>query len=169
MKMQDFSKYLPPNTKFALVSGDGLGRIFQGSAGNDVLLGRGGDDALIGDSISTPAAAGLRDILVGGSGNDKFYFLTTPSPDNIDVVMDFGRGEDRIVLGGAVALPITGLTWNEDMLALARRPLDADDFVIYRQKTGALFVDPDGNGVAPTVQVAILANRPDIDHTDFAF
>ena len=41
-----------------------------------------------------------------------------------------------------------------------------DDFVIYRKKTGALFLDTDGSGPEAMHKIAILANKVKIDAGD---
>jgi len=44
---------------------------------------------------------------------------------------------------------------------------DADDRILYKQKTGELFYDADGSGRKEAVLVAVLDNHAALDHTDF--
>ena len=167
--MDEILKWLPKGASFSGQRGSNLTDILQGFYDHDVLFGGGGDDALIGDHASNPAL-GLRDILIGGRGSDQFYFASTPNPDNVDVIIDFKPGTDAITFDrDAFYLPGIAPDGHVqgDQFRYGRSPADEDDYVMYRKKSGALFVDPDGTGAAPTVQAAILANKAKIDADDF--
>jgi len=44
---------------------------------------------------------------------------------------------------------------------------DADDYLIYRSGTGALFYDADGNGAGAAVQIAVLGSGLALTVADF--
>ncbi|MFM2062782.1 MAG: hypothetical protein RLZZ507_2452 [Cyanobacteriota bacterium] len=67
--------------------------VIQGLAGNDTLSGLGGNDQLFGGLGS--------DSLIGGAGNDTFvfeYFNDFTLAQDLDIVTDFVRGQDKIDL-----------------------------------------------------------------------
>jgi Ca2+-binding RTX toxin-like protein len=117
--------------------------VLSGGDGNDILVGGFGNDTLI-----------------GGSGSDKFTF-NSPT-DGIDTISDFNAGEgDQILVsvsgfGGGLAvgnLPSSQFT-------LGSSAANAGDRFIYNSSTGALFFDPDGNGLQGQVQLAVLSSNP---------
>ncbi len=76
----------------------------MGMGGDDVLVGRGGTDTLDGGDGADRLTGGRgRDVLIGGSGADRFVFAEGDSRRGVsrDVIKDFARGEDRILLDGA--------------------------------------------------------------------
>ena len=82
-----------------LIIGSGANERLDGGDGNDILDGMGGADLLIG-------GAGA-DTLTGGEGEDSFILyqgVRAAGMDQLDVVTDFTKGEDKIHiddLGGA--------------------------------------------------------------------
>jgi len=82
------------------IAGNDKANMIFGGDGNDVLIGRGGDDELADDEICTfgcllaeaaaiPSSPSGRDVLRGGSGDDRFDMK-----GGADVVSG-GRGHDR--------------------------------------------------------------------------
>lgn len=165
--MRDVFDWLPPHTPATIRYGTGLSEPMAGGDGRDILFGKAGNDLLIG--------GGARDILVGGAGSDQFYFDALPlSRHDADVIIGFKPGVDAIVLDFAF-LPIdpdkpnygsTPDRLDPDSFTYGKGPKDADDFVIYRKKTGALFIDTDGTGPEAMHKIAILANKAKIDAGD---
>ena len=73
--------------------------ILSGGAGDDVLNGGSGNDVLTG-------GAGF-DSHTGRSGIDTFVFSLNSTPDIVDpieIILDFTTGEDKIDVGGGLAL-----------------------------------------------------------------
>jgi Tol biopolymer transport system component/Ca2+-binding RTX toxin-like protein len=124
----------------------------DGGGGRDILIGGNGGDILVGD----PSSARL----IGGSGANQFTF-NSPT-DGIDTISDFKVGEgDQIMIsasgfGGGLAvgnLPSSQFT-------IGSSATNASDRFIYNSSTGALFFDPDGNGLQGQVQLAVLSSNP---------
>ena len=91
-------KFIGANTD-QLIIGLGVNERLDGGEGDDILDGRGGSDLLIG-------GAGA-DTLTGGEGEDWFTLyqgVRAAGVDQLDIVTDFTKGEDKIHiddLGGA--------------------------------------------------------------------
>jgi len=78
-----------------LWGGNGRDKL-KGGAGTDDLAGGGGRDDLAGGKGRDELTGGSgRDKLVGGRGADKFVFF---GKDGRDVVKDFERGSDQVVI-----------------------------------------------------------------------
>ncbi len=77
-----------------LLSGDGGHDWLHGGDGNDTIHGGSGDDKIHGN-------AGV-DMLTGGAGADRFIFKlqSDSTSGQLDRIMDFKPGEDRIDLSG---------------------------------------------------------------------
>lgn len=80
----------------------------RGGGGNDLILGEDGNDMLFGDAGPDALIGGLgRDIMTGGDGRDRFIFNdiveTGETAATRDIVRDFVKGEDLIVLTGVDA------------------------------------------------------------------
>lgn len=171
-KMKDILEWLPPQTPATIRKGSALSEPMAGGEGRDILFGKSGADLLIGDPDDT--VGGLRDILVGGRGPDTFYFQSIPEHGrDADVILDLKPGKDAIFLDFDFLPGTNGKGYgykpehlDKDSLTYGKQAKDADDFVIYRKKTGALLIDTDGNGPDAAHKIAILANKAKIDATD---
>ena len=77
----------------------GAGRdLLHGERGRDTLEGGAGGDRLFGGAGADELDGGRgRDVLVGGAGADTFRFAPGGGRD---VIRDFGRGDDTLVLTG---------------------------------------------------------------------
>jgi Ca2+-binding RTX toxin-like protein len=72
--------------------------VLQGGAAIDILFGYSGNDRIVGgEGQDIIAGNDGNDKLTGGAGADAFMFKGTT---NTDVITDFGRGGDRLVLIG---------------------------------------------------------------------
>ncbi len=84
-----------------LMFGNGGSDQLCGSEGNDSLYGPKGDDYLIG---------GLgNDILSGGMGRDRFVLTAGSGPD---LITDFTKGEDLLVLASGLTFAQLSITQN---------------------------------------------------------
>jgi Ca2+-binding RTX toxin-like protein len=117
-----------------------------GSSGNDRIEGKGGNDMIWGKSGN--------DILVGSSGKDSFTFDTKLGPNNIDVILKFSVKDDTIRLNDTVFTNLDSGTLSPESFVIESKALDSQDRIIYNNKTGGLFYDPDGSGQARAIQFA---------------
>ncbi|MDO9103778.1 MAG: cadherin domain-containing protein, partial [Methylovulum sp.] len=145
-----------------------------GNAGNDLLMGEAGDDSLEGgadDDILTGGAgndlldggAG-KDVLSGEAGNDIFKFTSL----SIDTIKDFVVADDSLQLENSLftQLTTTGVL-DLDHFKIGKVAADADDYLVYNNKNGALFYDADGNGSGSATQIAMLGVNLALTHADF--
>ncbi|WP_135467464.1 calcium-binding protein [Crenalkalicoccus roseus] len=70
------------------------GARLEGGGGNDTLVGGVGNDTLVGGPGS--------DVLIGGLGADRFVYtaVSDSTPQEMDLIMDFTPGTDRLVFSG---------------------------------------------------------------------
>jgi uncharacterized membrane protein (UPF0127 family) len=84
-----------------LVGNEGADTLFGGQ-GSDTIYGGQGDDWINGDRGNDLLIGGEgKDILTGGAGDDLFVLDSTSATSSLaqaDVITDFGRGNDKIVL-----------------------------------------------------------------------
>ncbi len=86
------------------IYGNGADNVLMGGAGSDILFGGGGDDELHSGSSDL----GSRDVLIGGSGADRFVFNTAEESKmarDRDVIADFEQGVDTLVFHSTVVVP----------------------------------------------------------------
>ena len=142
------------------------------TSGADTLVGTSAGNVLAGGRGADTLSGGLgNDTLTGGHGADQFVFNTTlNSSTNVDRIVDFTRGADKLVLENAIftqlvtigALNAANFATNATGVATA-----ANDYVVYNSVTGALAYDADGNGGGTAILFANLASHPVISASDF--
>ncbi|MBI5331933.1 MAG: furin, partial [Betaproteobacteria bacterium] len=142
-----------------LLGGDGDDTLI-GDDGSDTLIGDDGDDTLIGDDGS--------DTLTGGAGADQFGFTGVPG-HGADVITDYQAGVDKLVFDATIftALgvgPVNAGMFRSGQWSVAAQ--DADDHLLFQKSAGALYYDPDGNGVMAKFLVATLQGVHDLDAAD---
>lgn len=143
--------------------GDGKDLIY-GDSGNDYLRGQNGDDTLRGGSgDDTLSGAAGSDQLFGGDGKDQFLF--TRSTDGADQVLDFARGEDKLVFD---ASGFAGMT-ADFALVVGSDPTAGSGKGTFLFDTGSheLFWDADGKGSGTAVLVAQLDDVTNLTKDDF--
>lgn len=118
------------------IGGTNGANVLSGLAGNDDIAGFGGNDRLIG---------GLgADRLMGGAGTDIFLYNTVnESPaiaGQLDLILDFQRGIDKIDLGGLAAGNSRLSFSNGDSFSGKRGEIVFAD--------GGVFLDRNGDGAA---------------------
>lgn len=125
----------------------------------------GTGNALANTIVGNGAANLLRggagqDRLQGGGGADSFQFDSAPGAANLDHVVDFARGSDRIRLDNAVFTGLADGALAPGAFALGTHATAPGQRILYDAATGTLYFDPDGSGAAAALPFAILDNRP---------
>lgn len=88
-----------------------------------------------------------RDVLYGYGGADTFTFASLlVGGDNVDQVVDFQVGVDRIALDDATFAGLTPGALSANAFRFGTEAQDADDRILYDSVTGNLYFDSDGNG-----------------------
>lgn len=129
---------------------DEFAQSIYGNSGHNIIDGGGGHD-----------------VLVGNAGEDSFVFSTGLGSENIDRILDFLPGVDRIGLDDTVFGGLTLGTPGEAAFRVGATALDADDRIIYDPQTGTLLFDPDGSGAGAATQFASLGKNLDVTAWDF--
>jgi hypothetical protein len=138
------TKGLPSTSK--TYAGTSKSDKLTGSAGNDRIEGKSGNDTIWGKSGN--------DILFGGGGRDAFTFDTKLETDNIDVILDFNVKDDTIRLNDTVFAKLKSGKLAPEGFIIGPKASDTQDRIIYNNKTGSLFYDPDGSGPVRAIQFA---------------
>ncbi|MEQ1742207.1 MAG: calcium-binding protein, partial [Candidatus Nitrotoga sp.] len=127
-------------------TGNNLANVIIGNTAANQLDGGLGDDTLDGGLSNNG--------LTGGAGNDSFRFTTT---GHVDTITDYNVANDTIQLENGVftALTTTG-TLAAGQFRIGTQAVDANDFIIYNNATGALLYDANGNGAGAAVQIATI-------------
>ena len=138
-------------------TGNSLANYLLGNSNANRLNGGAGGDILNG-GIGT-------NILTGGTGDDIFLFTTI---GHTDTITDYNVVNDTIQLENAVftALMTTG-TLAASQFRIGTQALDANDFIIYNNVTGALLYDANGNGAGAAVQIATIGVGLAMTNADF--
>lgn len=153
--------------------GDAGADRLNGDAGNDWLKGGSGNDTLNGGTGRDILWGGTgNDVMTGGADRDRFVFDTSFGPSNIDTITDFNPAQDTIVISPWVVFGSwlwLGPLWASKFHAApgATAGADANDRIVYDTASGKLYYDIDGSGSRPSVQFAVLTNKPTLDAGDF--
>jgi Ca2+-binding RTX toxin-like protein len=128
---------------------------FEGAGGADTLDGGLGSDTL-----------------KGGAGADVFAFngdYTALVDTNIDTIVDFKHGEDKIQLNRKMFSGIGPTLDDHEFIAQAKgHESDYRELIIYDKSNGTLWFDYDDSGRGAAVQFAVLDNKPQsLSYTDF--
>lgn len=123
------------------ITGSANSDVLNGSVYADVLSGGAGNDTLSGDA-----------------GDDTFVFDQALVAGNVDTIVDFTPGGDRIFLSTSIftaAGPVGVLNANAFFIGAGAN--DASDRIIYDSSSGALLYDADGTGVQAAQTFATLS------------
>jgi len=132
-----------------------------GTTGRDIFVGGERDDRIYGKLGN--------DVLTGGFGKDVFVFDTALNRStNVDTIKDFSVKDDTIWLENAVfrKLTRTGIL-NKDFFTIGTAAKDKNDYIVYDNKTGALYYDADGSGSGAAIKFAQLAKNLKMTNADF--
>jgi Ca2+-binding RTX toxin-like protein len=149
--------------------------------GADSIRGNSQANWLVGDfgignhGADTIDGLGGNDTLSGGGNNDQFLFTVAPGEANADLITDFTRDADKIVLDGTVHAnsgPSGNFVANDARFYAAAGATgghDADDRVIYDTTSGNLYWDADGSGAGVAQRIATVQTTfSTISATDIA-
>jgi Ca2+-binding RTX toxin-like protein len=124
-----------------------------GSSRNDRITGDGGDNWLNGYTG--------KDTLRGGAGDDKFVFDTMFMASNVETIVDFKRGEDKIALDSLVFFELgVAVTADELGVKASGNQASGNQLLIYDKSSGKLWYDYDSTGPQAPVQLAVLTSKP---------
>jgi Ca2+-binding RTX toxin-like protein len=150
------------------VRGSGGDDFLGGFGGNDKLFGNNGNDRMVGgagrDTLHGDAG---RDTLTGDGGADAFVFDTARRSSNIDTIVDFTSGSDRLRFDRgdfAGAGPVGQL--QQDRFIAGASAADDEDRFIYVESTGKLYFDRDGEGGQGRELIANLGAGTSLDFGD---
>jgi Ca2+-binding RTX toxin-like protein len=158
-------------TSYALNAGaevETLSTTYSGGVGALNLSGNAFGQTIVGNAGANVLDGGMgADTLQGLGGADTFAFTTALGGGNVDAILDFAGGSDKIALDDAVftGLGLGALSANAFVTGTAAG--DADDRIIYNSATGQLFFDADGNGAGAAVLFATLQGNPVLAASDF--
>jgi Ca2+-binding RTX toxin-like protein len=144
------------------IRGDANANTFYGNGSDDVLDGRDGNDTLVGGAGD--------DWLTGGKGNDRFVFDVDGRDGEGDIITDFTRGQDKLVIDKSdyqIAVGDTAVT-----LVAGANPVatSTKGSFLFESDNGRLWFDADGKGTEADLElVAILQNVKTLSTSDFAF
>lgn len=145
------------------LTGNNADNLIIGDIGNDTIFGGLGNDILSGWTGD--------DSLTGGLGEDSFAFGSRPLAGKGDRVTDFSHSQDVFLLvasdGGAFSALAVGELALDAFGVIGSGPVDATDRILYNPATGRLSYDPDGNGEAVAMTMAMLENRAFLSAADF--
>ncbi|WP_243369137.1 M10 family metallopeptidase [Microvirga solisilvae] len=144
------------------LTGNGANNAMTGNSAANRLSGLDGNDRLNGGFGN--------DRLAGGKGQDLFIFSTKlDARSNVDTIADFLIEDDTICLENAIFTKLGKAGALKDaFFRIGSKAMDANDYLIYNSKTGALFYDADGSGkAAAAVQFAWLKTKLALTAEDF--
>ena len=133
------------------LTGNELANYVTGNAGANILDGGAGADQLF-----------------GRGGADTFAFTTALGGGNVDAILDFLSGTDKIALDDALfgGIGAPG-SFNANAFFAGTAAHDTDDRIIYNSATGQLFYDADGSGSGAQVLFATFAGSVTLSASDF--
>ncbi len=164
-----FEKLTLTGTSNIAGRGNAAGNTITGNSGNNFLNGNSGNDTIDGGAGNDRLLGSFgNDMLTGGAGNDRFEMTKPLGPTNIDRILDFTVGEDKIQLLNTI---FTGSGPNGTLAATrfvaGTAAVDASDRIIYDAATGKIFFDSDGNGATAQIHFATVDVGTPLTASDF--
>ena len=155
-------------TSYFYLFGNEFGQVVIGNDGTNYLNGLGGDDTIYGLGGDDTLVGGAgNDVLSGGAGADQFQFNSALGAGNVDQILDFTSGTDKIVLDDAAFAWLALGALPASAFVAGAAALDADDRIIYNAATGQLYFDADGNGAGAAIEFARLDPATPLTAGDF--
>ena len=167
------AKYALTGSEVATVGADGVTKTLTYDKAYKLvstdLQGTDRADTLVGSKDMTHFHGGLgSDTLIAGSGVDHFHFDTAIGQGDVDTIVGFKGGMDKIVfdhtifkaLGGAGAL-------DASMFKIGTSAGSANDHVIFDKVKGDLYYDVDGSGAQAAVLIAHVHSDVALTASDF--
>ena len=138
--------------------------VVHGGDGDDRIAGNGGSDQLFGDAGRDTIVGGRGgDLLFGGAGKDSFRFNDAGgSARGQDMIGDFGRGNDRILLdkdGFKGIGPIGRLDPDKFAIVNGRKDAARDDRILFDPRESTIYYDPDGSGPKDARVIAVVFDQ----------
>ncbi len=152
-----------------LTLGQGFGNAAQGDTFSSIenLVGTVFYDTFIGDANANRLdGAPGNDTLTGAGGADIFVFDTAFAFNNVDQIVDFTHGSDKIELENAIFTGLAAGALASTAFAIGAATTTAQH-ILYNADTGALSFDADGSGAGAAIQFAMLQAHLTITNTDF--
>ncbi len=138
-----------------------------GTAAIDLTGNEFGQEVDGNDGVNTLDGKGGNDLLVGFGGADTFAFTSALGAGNVDQILDFASGTDKIALDNAVFTGLVDGPLPNGAFATGPAATELDDRIVYNSATGQLFFDADGSGGIAAVQFASVAPGTILAASDF--
>jgi len=159
----------------ATLAGAGVSTVTVGGVAEDTirnienLIGGSANDTLNGSTAANRLDGNTgTDVLMGGTGADTFVFSTALGPTNIDSILDFAVGVDRIALDDAIFSAFAGqASVGAAAFHIGSAAHDADDRIVYDSANGSLYYDADGMGGGAAKAFAVLSTGLALTQNDF--
>ena len=132
------------------LTGNGAANVITGNDGVNALNGKGGAD-----------------LLVGLGGNDTFVFDSALGGGNVDRIVGFAAGSDKIVLDHSVFATLAPGALAASAFVVDGGAADAGDRLIYDQNNGLLYFDADGTGAGAQMLFARVEPGLVLNASDF--
>ena len=117
--------------------------------------------------IGSTAAPGP-DQMAGGPGPDWFVFDSALIAGNVDTIVGFLPGVDKIVLDHHVFARLApAVSLAAEFFHTGTAATHANDTIIYNYATGALIYDSNGSAAGHAFRFATLAPHLALTHSDF--